>query len=300
LIFLALLACHPAPPVSPEPLHTADTAARVPSCEAPAPTSWDTRPLAHPGEEFAFDAEGNFVTVSDSDGGAWSMSPDGSWTLIAPYESSEIAGVDFQADGTLVIADEGNGSLVRLGSNGAVSLLVGSIASPNSVAVHPSGQIYTTAFDAILRVDPLSGQSNSLVRLPGQDLDGLAFSPDGSSLYFNADSQGGLHALDLATGVDRDVDELRIIGNNELDGMTTDSCGNLYVLRTDGRISLVSAEGVTTGRIIKLPASYASALHFGSGLGGWERDHLYVMDRFGTLFDINIGIEGTQEPHLPD
>lgn len=87
---------------------------------------------------------------------------------------------------------------------------------------------------------------------------------------------------------------------SQLDGAATDACGNVYVLRTDGRISRIRANGEIEPNYLRLPESpYTSSLHFGSGIGGWEKDHLYVMERTGILYDIPVGIPGAWEPHLP-
>ncbi|NCG18140.1 MAG: hypothetical protein GWP91_03900 [Rhodobacterales bacterium] len=270
------------------------------ACAPLPPMTWSSMSLTYPGEEFAFDRDGNFVTVSDQANGAWQMTRDLTWTLTSPFESEEVAGLDLQEDGTIVIADEANGALYLLGTDGALNLLLGSINSPNSIAVHNNGDIYVTAFDRVLRVDPLTGAFEELAAFPGQDLDGLAFSPDFTTLYFNLDAAGDIYSLPIEGGDTTFVAGVTVaFGGAELDGMTTDECGNLYAIRTDGRISRITADGTKLGNFLKLEgAQYTSALHFGSGVGGWERDHLYVMDRYGTLFDIDIGINGAQEPHL--
>jgi len=272
-------------------------------CALPAPETYSEIALEYPGEEFSFDSEGNFVTAVDWADTIARMTRDGVWDFVVPYQSDELAGIDIMLNGDLVIADEANGVIARVSPEGGTSILDGSILSPNSIAVSPQDIIYTTAFDELYRIDPETLDKDLLARYPGRDLDGLAFSPDFKFLWFNQDDRGDIYRMELdEEGFEVEtvfVVDFNLQFNTEIDGMTTDACGNLYVVRTDGKISRYLHDGTKQHDFIRIPgAQYASAIHFGSGLGGWERDHLYMMDRFGTLFDIPVGIPGAMEPHL--
>lgn len=78
--------------------------------------------------------------------------------------------------------------------------------------------------------------------------------------------------------------------------MALDACGNLYVVVMDGRVYRVAPTGAAV-EIADLGADgpvVTTALHFGSGVGGWESDHLYVMDRANAaLFAIPVGVSGS-------
>jgi hypothetical protein len=83
--------------------------------------------------------------------------------------------------------------------------------------------------------------------------------------------------------------------------MTGDRCGNVYIVETDGQIRRMRPDG-TVEPYLKLTSPdgvYCTAVSFGSGIGGWERDHLYIMNRSGGMFVLDAGIEGRPEPHLP-
>jgi hypothetical protein len=41
------------------------------------------------------------------------------------------------------------------------------------------------------------------------------------------------------------------------------------------------------------------ALNFGSGVGDWQADKLYVMDFLGKMYEVDVGVPGKWEPHLP-
>jgi sugar lactone lactonase YvrE len=206
-------------------------------------------------------------------------------------------------DGDLVVADEGNGALKTLTRQGGISVLLGSIPEPNSIAIHEDGWIYTTAMDQVWKVDPVTGAASMQWELSGTDLDGLVFTNDYEWLYFNHDEEAMVgKAKVLANG---DLEQPQLITNliegaAELDGMAMDACDNLYILFTDGRIKRMINDTVVEdwAELTGPGGVWSTSLHFGSGYGDFYRDHVYVMNRNGSLFELAAGIEGKPEPHL--
>jgi sugar lactone lactonase YvrE len=155
----------------------------------------------------------------------------------------------------------------------------------------------------VARIDLEAGTTSVLFHSP-VSTDGITFAPDYRRLYFN--SEGG-KVMTLLLGEDGEVVEpasllttIPTSGGSILDGMTADVCGNLYVVVMDGRIIRVLPDG-TQEEVADLDGTASlliSAANFGSGTGGWERDHLYVMSLWKGLYEIDIGIEGKWEPHL--
>ncbi len=269
----------------------------------PIPASWTVLNNIPPSEEFAFDAAGNLYNIDDGVGLFYVTSYAGAPSVVAPYASAEVAGIRFRTTGDrLVLADEGAGALMELDLAGSPSVLLGSIPSPNSVAVHRDGWIYTTAQDEVWLVDP-SGVNPAELQftIPGTDLDGLVFTNDYQWLYLNHDEDGVIIRArvnaDGTLGAPQVVTTLST-GAAELDGMAIDECDNLYVLVTDGRIYLVRPDGAHAQWLnLTGGAVWTTSLHFGSGYGGWQRDHLYVMNRWGGVYDIPVGLNGKPEPH---
>ncbi len=76
-----------------------------------------------------------------------------------------------------------------------------------------------------------------------------------------------------------------------LDGMTVDACGNVYVTEyIEGVIWRFSPEGVRE-KVTTLPSFWIPNMHWGTGIGGWEEDTLYVMDRErGRVFELVLGV----------
>ncbi len=82
-----------------------------------------------------------------------------------------------------------------------------------------------------------------------------------------------------------------------LDGLNVDSCDNLYVTEyIQGKIWRFSSEGAEPELVVKLSSAWIPNLHWGNGVGGWEKDLLYVMDREDRgIFVLDVGVEGFTE-----
>ncbi len=310
LPILVLTAC-PQPEIEPERERPPPTTTTTPPtttpptsgdlCENPPPVeTWVDVPLEHVAEEFAFDLHGNIVTRSDAASSVVRTSFDGEIDIVVPYNSDEVGGVDFLLNGDFVIVDEARGSLVRVTSEGVVETLASGLYSPNSVAVRDDGMAYVNAFDTIMRVDPDTGEQEYVLSIPEKDLDGLTFSPDFKYLWFNADTTGDVYRVELDSGAEPEWIAALSMKTGHLDGAATDACGNVYIVRTDGKVTRIRAHDLQKESLLKVGRHeyYISSLHFGSGVGGWEEDHLYVINRSGGLFDLDIGIPGAPEPHL--
>jgi hypothetical protein len=270
--------------------------------DLPTQDDWDFIDLEYTSEEFAFDNSGYVVIASDWSSAILRENLTGDVDIIAPFQSDELAGVDLFPNGDILFADEQNGALMKMTLSGEESVVAGGLTSPNSVIVHPGGMVFTTAFDAILQITPGSGTLSTLVEPGGYDLDGLTLSRDFSYLWFNEDELGTVYRVRVDGTDDATLmAEVDLAQGVELDGMTTDICGNVYALHTDGHVTRIRPDGRTEDFVTLDPVGddmWTSAVHFGSGMGGWRADSLYVMDRFGGLFEVEVGVPGVPEPHL--
>ena len=130
-------------------------------------------------------------------------------------------------------------------------------------------------------------------------VDGVAFSPSGHLLVSS-------HRTDSILRYEGDtgdfVDVFVGSASGGIDGpgpMTVRRDGNVYVIQVDGMLRRVTPDGdVEVVANVSFPGVFTSAVRFGSGLGGWERDHIYIMDRSGGVHDVRVGIDGGDEPHL--
>lgn len=82
--------------------------------------------------------------------------------------------------------------------------------------------------------------------------------------------------------------------------MTADACGNLYTVEMRGLVWRIPPDFSATEIVFEVPGfSGIPALNFGSGIGGWDADTLYVMDFLGKLYAAPLGVPGKWEPYLP-
>lgn len=320
-MIVLLLACRspePTPTPAPTPAHTADTAGVSTADTAPPeptpfvpvqldcptlpplPDSFTLLPNLGPHEDFGFDADGQMVGVRN--GNLIRQTRDGEVTLISP-NVGDVRGTRVLPDGRMAVAHLPSNSIGLVAPDGARQLLASS-PGPNGIAVDLAGNVWTaTTSGTIQRIDP-SGQSEFVVELTGT-LDGIAFAPDYRRLYFNTEF-GDIWSLEIdengePVGGHSPFAQVPA-GFTLLDGMTTDVCGNLYVVRMDGRIYRFLPDGTPDGFVSvgNTPAAqFIPAANFGSGLGGFARDKLYVMSFLGGVFEGDIGIEGRWEPHYP-
>lgn len=144
--------------------------------------------------------------------------------------------------------------------------------SPNDVVVGPDGAIYFTdptldlpkgekqeiPFQGVYRIDP-DGTVTLLVKDMSQP-NGLAFSPDGNTLYVDDSERKNIRAFDFRSG--RVTNERIFADENQPDGvpdgMRVDKAGNLYVTGPKG-IWVWSPQGKRLGTIVvpEQPANLA-------------------------------------------
>jgi sugar lactone lactonase YvrE len=83
-----------------------------------------------------------------------------------------------------------------------------------------------------------------------------------------------------------------------LDGLGVDVCGHVYI--AEYVIGIVWRFPPTGGRaefLAALDSGWIPNVHWGSGLGGWDKNTLYVADRDqGRLFGLEVGAPGVPQP----
>lgn len=88
-------------------------------------------------------------------------------------------------------------------------------------------------------------------------------------------------------------------GLGGLDGIGVDACDNVYVTEfVSGKIWRFGPEGGDPDEAVSLPSSWIPNLHWGTGVGGWRTDALYVMDRDeGRVFELEVGVSAKVPVH---
>lgn len=272
-------------------------------------------------EDLAFDALGNVVLAIRGANSLWLYPREGPGVLVHPNIGLvSTAGTAVLPDGDLVVSDEFSPLIARVHpDDGQITMIpYGAGAGCNGLTVGEDGMMYGASYSAgVLRIDPDTHEYEQLFNLDGSfsGIDGITFSDQFDFLYFNEGEifqagDGRLFRGHFDGGPLETVDDLGppLHGTQgTVDGMTADICGNVYVVTSnvnsptcagssvlrvnpDDEAELVTCLG--TG-------AFTPGIEFGSGVGGWERDYLYVIDWHGSIYEIAVEVPGRAEPHYP-
>jgi gluconolactonase len=272
---------------------------------------WAEGPVYLPGEDAVVwsDIPNNVVY-------RWSAS-DGVRDLYRPSDFAN--GHTLGRDGLILACEHGRRRVARYERDGSRSTVVDRfegkrLNSPNDVVVASDGAIWFTdppygilddneGYKAdselggcfVFRLDPVSGEL-TVVSDALEHPNGLAFSPDESTLYVSDTSrariEGGNHHI-LAFDV---VDGRRLVSPRVFavidpslsDGFRVDVEGNIWTSAGDG-IQVFDADAVELGRIL-LPEAASNCT-----FGGPDGRRLFITAT-STLWSIDVGIRGAATP----
>jgi len=271
-----------------------------------------------------WDRKGNFLLFSDPNANIlYKYAPDGNGALTvfrekSGYEGADIAdygqpgsnGLTFDREGRLTINQHGNRRVVRLESDGQLSVLADKfegkrLNSPNDLVYRSDGTLYFTDppfglpkfFDDPRKELPFSGVfavKDGSIQVVSKDFagpNGLAFSPDEKFFYVGDWDEKKKVIMRYEVQPDGSVQNGKIFfdmtsapGDDALDGMKVDKAGNLYISGPGG-LWILSPEGKHLGTIIgpKHPHNFA--------WGDADGKTLYLCARSG-LYRIKLNIEG--------
>src|SRR5437870_2610240 len=271
-----------------------------------------------------WDRKGGFLLFSDPNNNTiYKYSPEGNGRLTvfrekSGYEGADIAeygqpgsnGLTFDRQGGLTINQHGNRRVVRLESDGTLTVLADKfegkrLNSPNDLVYRSDGTLYVTDppfglpkfFNDSRKELPFSGVfavKDGKVTLVSKDLtgpNGLAFSPD--EKFFYVDNWDDHKKIVMRYEVNANgtlkngkvfFDMTNAGTDDALDGMKADKADNLYVYGPGGLL-IISPEGKHLGTIIppKHPQNFA--------WGDNDGKTLYICARSG-LYRMRLNIEG--------
>ena len=271
-----------------------------------------------------WDRKGGYLLFSDPNSNTiYKYSPDGNGTLTvfrekSGYEGADIAeygqpgsnGLTFDQQGRLTINQHGNRRVVRVESDGTVTVLADKfegkrLNSPNDLVYRSDGTLYFTDppfglpkfFNDPRKELPFSGvfaAKDGKIQLVSKDLtgpNGLAFSPD--EKFFYVDNWDDHKKVVMRYEVQPDGSlkngklffDMTSAGTEDaLDGLKVDKAGNLYVSGPGG-LWILSPQGKHLGMIIapKHPHNFA--------WGDADGKTLYLCARSG-LYRMKLNIEG--------
>lgn len=146
-------------------------------------------------EDFAFDNSGLMFSVNWN-GHLVSHTYDGDKETVLP-RLGEAAGMELAPDGTLVVANVQDGSVIRVNvEDGSSETLMSGIPYPNGITIDLDGNVYVSEHSRgnVKVFDIETGEATIIAR----DLynpNGMAFSPDWQTLYVNSFGGGTVHAI---------------------------------------------------------------------------------------------------------
>jgi gluconolactonase len=228
---------------------------------------------------------------------------------IAEYKQPGSNGLTLDREGRLSINEHGNRRVVRLETNGEVSVLASHfegrlLNSPNDLVYRSDGALFFTdppfglprVFDDPRKELPFSGVyslRDGKLQLLSKDLsgpNGLAFSPDERFLYVGNWDEKSKVILRYPVRADATLGEGELFfdmtgapGEDALDGLKVDRAGNLYASGPGG-LWILSPTGRHLGTIVlpRHPHNFA---------WGDDGKSLYVCAR-SALYRIPLLIEG--------
>jgi hypothetical protein len=229
----------------------------------------------------------------------------GNITVLSPGAAGDPRGIHGLSDGRIVVISNWDGSIkiVDPATNG-LDILAGGLDAPNGVEVDSSDRIYFTSHSEVGWTEPY-GREKHLVYSwepeDGRSANGIALSEDEQRL-----------TVAMPKGDSTDFVTLDRLGSDEWgnvqvlrtdpgwhSALDTDVCGNLYTVDySTGALRRIHPDGTDEALGI-LPAEEIwgfSAMRFGPGYGGWERDRLYVTSRNAEIYEVFIGIPGRRHP----
>lgn len=274
------------------------------------------------GEDLEFDAHGNLVLAVRGQNALFLIPREGDQVLLNPdINLTSTAGTAVLPDGDIVVADEFSPLIARVdpdtGQMTPITYGPG-IGGCNGLIVGSDGMLYCATYwdgpptSGVARINPDNGDAEFLYQAPG--IDGITFAADETYLYFNEGEfyGGGTGHLFRAPFDGDELGEIEDLGpplaatQGTVDGMVSDVCGNVYIA-TQGLNSPEcagsSAVRVTPEDEVEIVAclgngAFTPGIAFGSGVGGWETDALYVIDWLGVVWEIPVGVPGARLPHL--
>jgi hypothetical protein len=269
-------------------------------CSTVSPNPISVRPV--PGARgyhgLAFDLAGYLYGI-DTNGNVIQADFYGNGTVFAPGVGT-IQGMDTLANGEIVIASD-QGAIVALdpATGGTRRIATGIYAY--GVVVGPDQLVYVGDRSNTYRIDPVA--ETQTVYLSGNQAQSLGFSPDGTKLYFTTTFGYALWQVELDGNYDPigDPTQLSNFGQSYRDGLAVDSCGLIYVpdYGTGKMYRIDPTTGVNTVYVNFTPFSnYGHSAVFGSGIGGWLTDAIYVPQPYNnyTVGEIVTGVPGLPFP----
>jgi len=253
------------------------------------------------GEDIAFDDEGNLIGMSGGD--LFKSTKDGVSTVWIPGAGCA-SGLRAQQPSGDIVCNGPDTVLHFDKEDGTKTVVATGLSYPNGIEVDLDGFSYHSEQTSgeVTKVDPDTGES-WVIASGLSSPNGMSFSPDYRTLYVGSFCGGIIYKIEFdGSGEPGPATEFITASSPEgsavgmtgcFDGMGVDCCGNVYVndygIINTYRIS-PDGETIEIAADLSPPSSWIPNMQWGSGLGGWDRNNLYVADIYGAVYEIPVGI----------
>lgn len=252
-------------------------------------------------EDFDFDAQGYLVYAEWLGSNLIGADAYGNSQIIATGVH-DTRGISVMSDGNIAVAYISEGRVgITDRATGVGTTMVSGLNGPNALELDYGDIMYVTEFGRVLRYDMATDDIQPIATGFSYP-NGLTLDEDHDTLYIS-DTTNGIYRIEKITDTEWTTPELVVDPSggfgSSYDAMEVDACGNVYVLGFYTgelyRFDPVTLESVLLARIQDSGAFLWNAIHWGSGIGGWRRDVLYVTDR-NKIFGVEVGVMGRDQP----
>ncbi|MCB9689825.1 MAG: SMP-30/gluconolactonase/LRE family protein [Alphaproteobacteria bacterium] len=254
-------------------------------------------------EDFDFDLDGNHVAIRN---GALTLKNQAGQTRVAAAGfNGGTAGTRVLATGDMVVCDFAVAGLTLVDkTTGGRSTILSGLAYPNGLEVDRQNRAYVAdnSSGTIHMVDVYT-QDHWIVATGLASPNGVILSPDQQVLYVGSFGGNVIYAIPRLSETSWAQPRVLVRDprNGGFDGINVDVCGNVYYTEfIAGNVWRVTPDGTRIDRMVRLPSAWIPNLRWGSGVGGWDPNKLYVADRQGAgLFELDLGLPGPRHVGLP-
>ena len=253
------------------------------------------------GEDLAFDDQGNLIGADA--GNLFKSQYGGGFQIYVPSAGGFIAGLRALPGGDVVYSDTNTNTLFRADAKGNKWPVLSGLNYGNGIEIGIDGNVYVAEQTGgrVRRVDPDTGDFTILVEGLNNP-NGISFSPDYSMLYIGSFGGGMIYKLPVDPDGNPGALDILVpnVGGGMLDGMGVDACGNIYVCEyVAAKVWRISPDGQHMAPIVNFSnhTSWIPNMQWGSGVGGWEENVLYVLDIASNTF-YEVEVEVPAKPYL--
>jgi hypothetical protein len=219
----------------------------------------------------------------------------GASSVFLPTQGTQ--GMDALQTGELAVATPSGLTIVDP-TDASVRVVASSLSFVYGVVEGPDGMLYVGDRTNAYRVDPVNDTYE--VYLRNSAAQSVGFSPDFTKFYYTNTTGWALWQVELDANYDPigAPTQLSNFGSSFRDGLVVDLCGSIYVMDY-GTNNMYKIDPVTGDNVLFFDFTfdlYGHGAAWGSGIGGWRRDAIYVPQPYNsnTVAEIVIGIEGVQ------